>query len=144
MAFLKKVFRGSIILSYGLIALEIIIMVTPFAFYFYSIYGPFLKGLYAFPPTRWLTAFILSYILFSGDPMLNWAERIGFYLFPIGLWIFIIGAVHVYGAKLFRKGPVTNGLYTFVRHPQYLGLIVSGLGLFLFWPRFFILVMYVT
>jgi hypothetical protein len=144
MAFLKRVVRGSIFLSYALIALEIIIMVSPFAFYFYSIYGPFLKGLYAFPPTRWLTAFILPHILFSGDPMLNWSERVGFYLFPIGLWIFIIGAVHVYGAKLFRKGPVTNGLYAFVRHPQYLGLIVSGLGLFLFWPRFFILVMYVT
>lgn len=144
MPFLRKVVRGSIILSYGLIALEIIIMVSPFAFYFYSIYGPFLKGLHGFPATRWLTAFILPHILYSRDPMLNWSERIGFYLFPIGLWIFIVGAIHVYGAKLFRKGPVTNGLYAFVRHPQYLGLIVSGLGLFLFWPRFFILVMYVT
>lgn len=144
MAFLKRVVRGSIIFSYALIALEIIIMVSPFAFYFYSIYGPFLKGLHAFPPTRWLTAFIFPHILYSGDPMLNWLERIGFYLFPIGLWIFIIGAVHVYGAKIFRKGPVTNGLYAFVRHPQYLGLVVSGLGLFLLWPRFFILVMYVT
>ncbi len=144
MAFLKRVVRGSIILSYGLIALEIIIMVSPFAFYFYSIYGPFLKGLHGFSGTRWLTGFILPHILLSEDPMLTWLERIGFSLFPIGLWIFIIGALHVYGAKLFRKGPVTNGLYAFVRHPQYLGLIVSGLGLFLFWPRFFILVMYVT
>lgn len=144
MALLRKVVRGSIILSYGLIALEIIIMVSPFAFYFYSVYGPFLKGLYAFPATRWLTAFILPHILLSGDPLLTWLERIGFSLFPIGLWIFIVGAIHVYGARLFRKGPVTNGLYALVRHPQYLGLIVSGLGLFLFWPRFFILVMYVT
>jgi len=119
-------------------------MVSPFAFYFYSIYGPLLKGLYGFSGTRWLTAFILPHILLSEDPMLTWLERIGFYLFPIGLWIFIIGALHVYGAKIFRKGPVTNGLYAFVRHPQYLGLIVSGLGLFLFWPRFFILVIYVT
>ncbi len=144
MAFLDKVVRGSIFFSYALIGLEIIIMVSPFAFYFYSIYGPFLKGLYAFPPTRWLTAFILPHILFSGDPLLTWLERIGFYLFPIGLWIFIVGAIHVYGAKILRKGLATKGLYAFVRHPQYLGLIVSGLGLFLFWPRFFILVMYVT
>jgi hypothetical protein len=105
MAFLKRVVRGSIILSYGLIALEIIIMVSPFAFYFYSIYGPFLKGLYGFSGTRWLTAFILPHILYSEDPMLTWLGRIGFYLFPIGLWIFIIGVLHVYGAKLFRKGP---------------------------------------
>jgi len=144
MEFLKKIVRGSIILSYGLIALEIIIMVSPFAFYFYFIYGPFLKGLYGFSGTRWLTAFILPHILLSEDPMLTWLERIGFYLFPIGLWIFLVGAIHVYGAKLLRKSPVTNGLYAVVRHPQYLGLMVSGLGLFLFWPRFFILVMYVT
>jgi hypothetical protein len=68
MAFLDKVVRGSIIFSYALIALEIIIMVSPFAFYFYSIYGPFLKGLYAFPPTRWLTAFVLPHILLSLGP----------------------------------------------------------------------------
>jgi protein-S-isoprenylcysteine O-methyltransferase Ste14 len=144
MTFLKKVAKGSLILSYMLIALEIIIMVSPFAFYFYSFYGPSLRGLYAFPVTRWLTAFFLPHILLSNDMILNLLDRISFYLFPVGLWIFIVGAIHIYGAKLLRKGPVTNGLYAFVRHPQYLGLIVSGLGLLLFWPRFFILVMYVT
>lgn len=144
MALLRKVLRGSIIISYGLIALEIVIMVGPFAFYFYSVYGPFLKGLYAFPPTRWLTAFILPHILIPGDPVLNWLTTIGFYLIPLGFWIFIIGATHVYGSKLLRKGPVTGGLYAFIRHPQYLGLIASGLGLFMLWPRFFILVVFVS
>lgn len=31
-----------------------------------------------------------------------------------------------------------------IRHPQYLGLAIAGLGLLLYWPRFFILVTYVT
>lgn len=44
MSFLRKLVRGSIILSYGLIALEILIMISPFAFYFYSFYGPSLKA----------------------------------------------------------------------------------------------------
>lgn len=144
MPILKKLVRGSIILSYGLIALEIIIMISPFAFYFYSFYGPSLKGFYALPATRWLTAFFLPHILLSNNVILNTLDRIASYLFPLGLWIFLIGAIHVYGSKLLRKGPVTKGLYAFVRHPQYLGLIISGLGLLLFWPRFFILVMYVT
>lgn len=144
MPILKKLVRGSIILSYGLIALEIIIMISPFAFYFYSFYGPSLKGFYAFPATRWLTGFFLPHILISNDVVLNALDPIGSYLFPAGIWIFMIGAIHVYGAKLLRKGPVTKGLYAFVRHPQYLGLMISGLGLLLFWPRFFILVMYIT
>lgn len=144
MTFLKKFARGSLILSYMFIALEIVIMVSPFAFYYYSFYGPFLKEIYAFPAICWMTAFFLPHILVSNDVILNSLDMIGFYLFPLGLWIFIIGAIQIYGAKLLRKGPVTHGLYAWVRHPQYLGFIVSGLGLLLLWPRFFILVMYVT
>lgn len=44
MPILKKVVRGSIVLSYRLIALEIIIMISPFAFYFRSI-GLILRAL---------------------------------------------------------------------------------------------------
>jgi hypothetical protein len=35
-------------------------------------------------------------------------------------------------------------LYRWIRHPQYLFLAIAGLGLLLFWPRFFILILYVS
>ena len=39
---------------------------------------------------------------------------------------------------------VTGILYRRIRHPQYLFLAIAGLGLLLFWPRFFILILYVN
>jgi hypothetical protein len=54
--------------------------------------------------------------------------------------IFLIGFVQIYGAKLLRKGIVKGALYFKIRHPQYLGLGLAGLGLLLYWPRFMILV----
>ncbi len=57
---------------------------------------------------------------------------------------FLIGAFQVYAAKLRRKGVVTGILYRWIRHPQYLFLAIAGLGLLLFWPRFFILILYVS
>jgi hypothetical protein len=38
---------------------------------------------------------------------------------------------------------VTGGLYAVIRHPQYSGLAVLGLGTLLFWPRFLALITYV-
>jgi hypothetical protein len=56
----------------------------------------------------------------------------------------LIGAFQVYSAKFRRKGVVTGILYRWIRHPQYLFLAIAGLGLLLFWPRFFILILYVS
>ena len=50
-----KLFRSSVIIFYVLIGLEIIIMISPFAAYFYAGYGPLLNALYTFPATAWLT-----------------------------------------------------------------------------------------
>ncbi|MBI4639181.1 MAG: isoprenylcysteine carboxylmethyltransferase family protein, partial [Candidatus Tectomicrobia bacterium] len=43
-----------------------------------------------------------------------------------------------------RQEAVTGGLYAVVRHPQYVGLAIVGLGTLLLWPRFLVLVMYIT
>jgi hypothetical protein len=96
-----KIVRGSVAVLYLLIGLEIVIMISPFAAYFYAGYGPLLNALYAFPATAWLTGFFLPHAVVSKS----------------GVWI---------------------------RHPQYLFLAVAGLGLLLFWPRFFILILYVS
>jgi protein-S-isoprenylcysteine O-methyltransferase Ste14 len=39
---------------------------------------------------------------------------------------------------------VTFSFYSRIRHPQYLFLAISGFGLLLYWPRFIILMLYVT
>jgi protein-S-isoprenylcysteine O-methyltransferase Ste14 len=129
---------------YALIALEVVIMITPFTAYFYSVYAPALGFLEGYRATAWLTAFFLPHISYSPSPVL-WALTIlGPVLFGLGLVTFLVCAFQVYSAKLLRRGVVSGGLYRVVRHPQYLGLAVAGLGLLLYWPRFLILVLYVV
>lgn len=139
-----RVARGAALIFYLLVALEVIIMVTPFTIYFYSVYAPVLTWLDRSPWTAWLTAFFLPHITYSGDPLLIVLAYAGPILLALGLGIFFVCASQVYGAKLFRKGVVSGGLYRVIRHPQYLGLVIAGLGLLLYWPRFFILVTYIS
>lgn len=65
-------------------------------------------------------------------------------LIGIGLLLFLVGVVQIYGAKLLRRGAVTGGLYRIVRHPQYLALTVLGFGVILIWPRFLVLLSFVA
>jgi len=44
---------------YLVIVLEFLYMISPFALYFYSAYGPALNLLHRSPSTSWLTAFFL-------------------------------------------------------------------------------------
>ncbi|UCD78460.1 MAG: isoprenylcysteine carboxylmethyltransferase family protein [Desulfobacterales bacterium] len=139
-----KIVRGSVIIFYLLIGLEIIIMISPFAAYFYAGYGPLLNVLYAFPATAWLTGFFLPHAVMSKSETLNFINSFGRTLFSLGIIAFLVGAFQIYTAKIRRKGVVTGMLYRWIRHPQYLFLAIAGLGLLLFWPRFFILIMYVS
>ncbi|MGE5850782.1 MAG: methyltransferase family protein [Candidatus Methylomirabilota bacterium] len=139
-----KVAWGAAAVFYLLVALEVIVMVTPFTIYFYSVYAPVLTWLERSPWTAWLTAFFLPHITYSGNSFLVGLAYGGPVLLTLGLGIFFLCAGQVYGAKLFRKGVVSGGLYGRVRHPQYLGLSIAGLGLLLYWPRFFILVTYIS
>ncbi len=139
-----KVAWSAALLFYFLVAFEVIVMVTPFTIYFYSVYAPVLTWLERSSWTAWLTAFFLPHITYSGDPLLVALAYAAPILLTLGLGIFLVCAGQVYGAKLFRKGIVSGGLYRRVRHPQYLGLSIAGLGLLLYWPRFFILVTYIS
>jgi protein-S-isoprenylcysteine O-methyltransferase Ste14 len=140
----KSVLRGSVSIFYVLIGLEIVIMISPFAAYFYSIYGPLLNFLYDFKATAWLTGFFLPHAVVSKNVLLNFPGGFGRFIFSLGIIAFLIGAVQIYSAKLRRKGMVSRVLYRWVRHPQYLFLAIAGFGLLLFWPRFLILVMYIS
>ncbi len=141
---LKKIGPAAVILFYLAIAFEVIIMITPFTVYFYSFYAPVLNRLGANPWTSWLTDFFLPHITYPEDAFLQALAWLGPMFLGIGLAIFFVCASQVYSAKLLRRGVVSGGLYRYIRHPQYLGLAIAGLGLLVHWPRFIILVLYIS
>jgi len=139
----RKLFVFGVILAYFLIGIEIIIMISPFALYFYSVYGPVLQALAANPLTSWSTEFFLPHLVFPADPLIG-AISLLQVLMIVGLLLFFLAAIPLYYGRFTGKGVVVRGFYSKVRHPQYLFLAISGFGLMLYWPRFIILIMYVT
>jgi protein-S-isoprenylcysteine O-methyltransferase Ste14 len=129
---------------YIVVGLEFLFMISPFALHFYSAYGGSLRWLTASPATAWLTWFFLPHFSESTSPVLDTLKPAGFLLAELGLVLFLVGVVQIYGAKLLRRGAVTGGLYRVVRHPQYLALAVLGLGVTLIWPRLLVLVSFVS
>jgi len=115
-------------------------MISPFAGFFYSAFDPVLLKLAGGPATRWLTAFFLPHMVVPPDLLLRTIRVAGSTLFVAGLALFFFCAAQVYGAKLRRRGAVASGPYALVRHPQYLALGATGLGLAILWPRFLTLV----
>jgi protein-S-isoprenylcysteine O-methyltransferase Ste14 len=131
----RAIFNGAIAL-YFIIGLEVLIMISPFAGFFYSVFNPVLLELSAHPFTRWLSAFYLPHMVLPADGFLQFVRMMGSVLLVLGITIFLVCAIQIYAAKFRRKGAVFSGLYAVIRHPQYLGLEVAGLGLSILWPRF--------
>ena len=140
----ERILRPSVWAIYTIIVFEILFMISPFALYFYSVYGPVLRFFDQWAGTAWLTQFFLPHISETRSPFLNILHGLAWPLILIGTGLFLGGAVPLYWAKFRRQGAVTTGLYAFIRHPQYVGLAVVGLGTLLFWPRFFVLIIYLT
>jgi len=130
-------------LAYCLIGIEIVIMISPFALYFYSVYGPILNALSASPLTSWSTEFFLPHMVFFPDPLITAISYLQLSLIA-GLILFFSAAIPLYYGRFTGKGVVRMSFYSKIRHPQYLFLAISGFGLMLYWPRFIILVMYIT
>jgi protein-S-isoprenylcysteine O-methyltransferase Ste14 len=133
--------RGAIVLSF-IVALEIAIMISPFAFYFYAAFNPFLLALNQSPLSRWLTAFFLPHMVSPPNGILAAIRVAGSVFFVLGIMIFLLCAAQVYLGKLLKRGVATKGLYAWIRHPQYLGLGLAALGLAIMWPRFLTLVLF--
>jgi len=131
--------RGAAII-YFIMALEIVVMISPFAFFFYAVFNPILLGLAHSPWTRWLTAFFLPHMIVPPNAVLLVIRVLGSAFFILGSLIFLICAIQVYLGKLLKWGIARHGLYHFIRHPQYSGLVLAGLGLTILWPRFLTLV----
>jgi protein-S-isoprenylcysteine O-methyltransferase Ste14 len=51
-------------------------------------------------------------------------------------FVFLVCALQVYVGKLFKSGVAQRGLYTLVRHFQYVALAIAAWGLAVMWPRF--------
>ncbi len=129
---------------YGLVMFEVVIMVSPFAFYFYAAYGPTLKWLNHSAATAWLTGFLLPHAVFTTSPFLEFLRwDLGRYFFGLGLLAFFVLAAQIYGSKLFGRKLVNFGIYRYIRHPQYLSLGLSAFGLFTMWPRMIIFLLFV-
>jgi protein-S-isoprenylcysteine O-methyltransferase Ste14 len=125
---------------YLLIAFEFFYMASPFAAYFYAVYGPGLDGLQAWGLSGWMLWFFLPHIVAeTKSALINITPVMGLLLFFGGLLGFAGGAFQVYRAKIRKQGAVTGGLYRYIRHPQYTALIIASLGMLLIWPRFLVL-----
>jgi protein-S-isoprenylcysteine O-methyltransferase Ste14 len=139
----KALFSSAIVL-YFIIALEFLIMISPFAGFFYSVFNPLLIAAGEYPATRWLSAFFLPHMVVPPDGFLKFIRVMGSVLFVAGVAVFLTCAIQVYAHKLLRKGAALRGLYSVLRHPQYLGLGIAGLGLAILWPRFLVVVLWLV
>lgn len=140
---MRAVFCSAILL-YFIIALEVLIMISPFAGLFYSVFNPFLIETAKYPATRWLSAFYMPHMVLPRELFLQFVRVMGSVMFVLGAAIFLVCAVQIYTAKLTKKGAVLSGLYAFIRHPQYLALGMAGLGLAILWPRFLTIVLWLV
>ncbi len=131
--------RGGIVV-YFIMAFEVMIMISPFAFFFYSVFNPVFNWFGQFAVTRWLTSFFLPHMILPPTIFLKTVRITGSVLFVLGSLSFIICALQVYMGKIFKWGVADKGLYSFIRHPQYLALAVWGIAMSILWPRFIVLV----
>jgi len=130
--------KGSIFLFF-VMAFEVMIMISPFAFFFYSVFNPILHWLDAHWATRWLTAFFLPHMILPPTSFLRAVRILGSLLFLAGSLGFFVCAGQVYLGKILKRGIAHRGLYGRIRHPQYLFLGIWGIGMAILWPRFIVL-----
>ena len=127
------------IVVFFIMAFEIMIMISPFAFFFYSVFNPIFHFLGSFTATRWLTAFFLPHMILPPTFFLKAVRVFGSVCFVAGSLTFFVCALQIYVGKVFKWGVASKGLYRVIRHPQYTALGVWGIGMSILWPRFIVL-----
>lgn len=135
----KSIIARGGILVFFIMAFEVMIMISPFAFFFYSVFNPIFHWLDAYPTTRWLIHFFLPHMVLPPTIILKIIRISGSVLFVVGSVTFFICALQVYLGKIFKWGLANRGIYRFVRHPQYASLGIWGIGMAILWPRFIVL-----
>lgn len=140
---MKKLLKWLVSALYGLVMIEVVVMISPFAFYWYSLYAPTLQSLHRWRATAWMEAFFLPHSVITTSSFLEFMRwQIGAYAFGLGLLAALVCAVQVYTAKLVKREAAMSWMYSYVRHPFYVSLAVAGFGLLTIWPRIVILILY--
>jgi protein-S-isoprenylcysteine O-methyltransferase Ste14 len=140
---MKKVLKWLATALYGLVMIEVVVMISPFAFYWYSLYAPTLQGLHRSSATAWTEAFFLPHSVITTSLFLEFMRwQIGAYAFGLGLLAALVCGVQVYATRLLLRKAAVSWMYSYVRHPFYLSLAVAGFGLLTIWPRIIILILY--
>lgn len=134
----------SVWVIYGIIVFEILFMISPFAFYYYSAYAMPLNWLAAQPSTAWLVQHILPHFAYHTSTTAKTMLIVAWPIIFLGLVMFIIAFAQIYWAKFTGKGAVSVGLYRSIRHPQYVALAIIGLGTTMYWSRFLILISFIA
>src|SRR5512137_2953414 len=101
---------GAIFLCF-IVGLEIVMMMSPFAFFFYAAFNPFLLALNQWSLTRWLTAFFLPHMVAPPNGVLTFIRISGSVLFVAGIVTFLGCDIQVYLGKWLKKGIGGKGLY---------------------------------
>jgi protein-S-isoprenylcysteine O-methyltransferase Ste14 len=140
----SRAILSSAIVLYFVICFEILIMISPFAGFFYSAFNPVLLGLAKYRATKWLSAFFFTHMVVPPNAALKVVRVAGSILFLIGIAIFFVCAIQVYLSKFLKRGAVLKGLYRWIRHPQYVALAIAGAGLAILWPRFMVVVLWLV
>lgn len=94
-----------------------------------------------YPATRWL---VNSKIPLPGPAWEAAFSWVGGFVIVFGLSLLAVGLAQIAKARIKHAGLVRNGLYGWVRHPQYLGICVWIFGSFLFGLRPLDLILCVT
>jgi len=136
----KKTISHCGIILFSLTAFEVVIMISPFAFFFYSVFNPIFQWLSHYSSTKWLITFFLPHMILPPTLVLKTVRILGSFFFIIGSLVFIVCALQLYLGKIFKRGIVNKGLYAYIRHPQYVALEIWGIGMAILWPRFIVLV----
>ncbi len=139
----KRTFWGAAAF-YILIAFEFFYMASPFAAYFYAVYQPALNFFNESPVLAGLVSYFLPHFSQTSSALINLHNVFGAILAFFGFLGFCVGACQVYYHKLAKKGAVTGGIYNYIRHPQYASFIICSFGLLLLWPRYIVLIMFIT
>jgi hypothetical protein len=98
-----KAFLNSAIVLYFVICFEILIMISPFAGFFYSAFNPVLLGFAKYPATKWISSFFFTHMVVPPTGPLKVVRVMGSVLFLLGISVFFICAIQVLFAQVSKE-----------------------------------------